>query len=137
MPGTDSQRAADLLTRDFAAQSGDLDTIVFHVSRGTIDSPRVRATVETLLARIRTAPHVVAATSPYSGRGSIQIASNRMTAFATINYDRRANLLPAGVGKPVLRMVNAIHVPGLSIAAGGQVIEATGASASVRPQRWA
>ena len=124
LPGTQSQRAADLLTHDFKAQSGDLDTIVFHVSRGTIDDPRVRATVEALLARVRTQPHVIAATSPYSGRGSIQISSNRMTAFATISYGRRANLLPAGVGKPVLHMVNAIHVPGMSIAAGGQVIEA-------------
>jgi RND superfamily putative drug exporter len=124
LPGTQSQRAADLLTHDFKAQSGDLDTIVFHVSRGTIDSPRVRATVEALLARVRTQPHVIAATSPYSGRGSLQISSNRMTAFATISYDRRANLLPAAVGKPVLHMVNAIHVRGMSIAAGGQVIEA-------------
>ena len=43
LPGTESQRASDLLTREFKAQSGDVDTIVFHVSRGTIDSPAVRS----------------------------------------------------------------------------------------------
>ena len=40
LPGTESQRASDLLTKEFGAQSGDADTIVFHVSHGTVDSPR-------------------------------------------------------------------------------------------------
>src|SRR6516164_8335027 len=38
LPGTESQHASDLLTREFSRQSGDIDTIVFHVTRGTIDS---------------------------------------------------------------------------------------------------
>ena len=45
LPGTQSQRASDLLKQEFKAQSGDVDTIVFHVSQGTVDSPRVRATI--------------------------------------------------------------------------------------------
>ena len=36
LPGTESQRAFDLLGREFKAESGDEDTIVFHVARGTI-----------------------------------------------------------------------------------------------------
>ena len=46
LPGTESQRALDLLKREFKAQSGDVDAIVFHVSRGTIDSPAVRAAID-------------------------------------------------------------------------------------------
>ena len=34
LPGTESQRASDLLTKEFGAQSGDVDTIVVHVSHG-------------------------------------------------------------------------------------------------------
>jgi len=123
LPGTESQRASDLLRREFRAQSGDVDTIVFRVSRGTVDSPTVRAAMIPLLARVRAEPHVAALLSPYSTRGSVEISPNRMTAFATINYDKRANLLANDTGKPVLDQVNAVHVPGLSLAAGGQVIE--------------
>ena len=47
-----------------------------------------------------------------------------MTAFATVNYDKRVNLLPTNTGKPVLDAIKAIHVPGLQVAAGGPVIEA-------------
>jgi RND superfamily putative drug exporter len=34
--GTESQRAQDLLTRSFPAQSGDIDQVVFHARQGRI-----------------------------------------------------------------------------------------------------
>ena len=93
LPGTESQRALDLLKRDFKAQSGDADAVVFHVSRGTIDSPAVRAAITPLLARVGALPHVAGVVSPYSSRGAVQVSPNRMTAFATVNYDQPANVL--------------------------------------------
>jgi putative drug exporter of the RND superfamily len=123
LPGTESQQAWDLLTREFRAQSGDADTIVFHVSRGTIASPAVRGAITPLLARVSTFPHVAGVISPYTARGAVQVSPNRMTAFATINYDKTANLLPNSAGKALLEQVDAVRVPGLRVAAGGQVIE--------------
>jgi len=46
-----------------------------------------------------------------------------MTAFATVNYDQAANVLGNATGKPLLAQVGAVHVPGLQVAAGGQVVE--------------
>src|SRR6202035_3807535 len=48
---------------------------------------------------------------------------DQRTAFATIIYSKRANLLPDSTGKPVLAALDRIKVPGLQLAAGGQVIE--------------
>ncbi len=123
LPGTESQRAFDVLGREFRAQSGDVDTIVFHVSEGTIDSPGVRGAMARLLTQVNTLPHVAGIISPYSARGAVQVSRDRKTAFATLNYDKRANLLPNATGTPVLSAVSAVHVPGLHVAAGGQVIE--------------
>jgi RND superfamily putative drug exporter len=123
LPGTEAQRAVDLLTREFKAQSGDVDTIVFHTSQGTVDSPPVLGAITPLLARVSTMPHVVSVISPYGSRGALQVSQDRRTAFATIYYDKRANLLPNATGQPVLAAVNAVRVPGLQVAAGGQVIE--------------
>ncbi len=123
LPGTESQRAVDLLKREFKAQSGDADAIVFHVSRGTIDSPAVRAALTPLLSRVSALPHVAGVVSPYSPRGAVQVSANRMTAFATVNYDQPANVLANATGKPLLSQVAAVHVPGLQVAAGGQVVE--------------
>ncbi len=123
LPGTEAQRATDLLTHEFKSQSGDVDTIVFHTSLGTVESPAVRSAIEPLLARVSGMPHVVTVISPYTPRGAIQISRDRRTAFATVDYDKRANLIPNSAGKPVLAAVDAVHVPGLQLAAGGQVIE--------------
>jgi putative drug exporter of the RND superfamily len=122
LPGTQSQRALDLLKREFKTQSGDADTIVFHVSQGTIDSPAVRAEMEPLIARAASFPHVAGVISPYSTRGAVQVSPDRMTAFATVNYDKPANQLPDDTGKALINEVDAVHVPGLQVAAGGQVV---------------
>ena len=123
IPGTESQRARELLKREFPAQSGDVDTIVFHVAHGTVDSPEVRAAILPLLARVQKLPHVAGIVGPYSSTGAVQVSANRMTAFATVNYDKQANLLSNDTGKPLLADVKAIHVAGLQVAAGGEVVQ--------------
>ena len=123
LPGTQSQQAVDLLSRDFTSQSGDADAIVFHVTTGTIDSPGVRLAMAQLLIRVRALPHVAVVVSPYSSPGAAQISPNRMTAFAAITYDKAATLLPADVAVPLLNEINAVHVPSLQISAGGQLVE--------------
>jgi RND superfamily putative drug exporter len=122
LPGTEAQRALDLLKAEFPAQSGDVDTIVFH-SSSTVDSPAVRAAVSKLLAEVARDPHVVSVISPYSPRGAFEISRDGATAFATVNYDKPANQVPNAAGKPVLDQIAAVQVPGLKLTAGGQVIE--------------
>ncbi len=124
LPGTQTQQAHDLLAKEFPARSGDVDQIVFHTSQGTIDSPEVRAAIEPILAKVSALPHVDSVVSPYTPTGAVQVSPDRQTAFATINYNEAANQMGSGTGKPVLALVNAVHVPGLTVAAGGQVIEA-------------
>ena len=123
LPGTESQRASDLLKREFTAQSGDADTVVFHVSRGTVDAPAVRGAIVPLLKRIAGIAHVAGVLSPYSASGSMQVSRDRKTAFATVDFDKQANRLPSDAGTPLLNEVKAVHAPGLELAAGGQVIE--------------
>ncbi|HEY5318904.1 MAG TPA: MMPL family transporter, partial [Solirubrobacteraceae bacterium] len=123
LPGTQSQHALDLLQHNFKTQAGDVDTVVAHVSSGTIDAPAVHSAITRVLAQVVKDPHVVSVLSPYSQAGAVEVSKNRMTAFATVNYDERANNLPNATGKPVLNQIQAVHVPGLQLAAGGQVIE--------------
>ncbi len=124
LPGTETQRAHDLLAQEFPSQSGDTDQIVFHTSGGTIDSPAVRAAITPLLIKVSALPHVTGVVSPYSPRGAVQVSRDGMTAFATVNYDRPANQLASDTGTSLLDLVKAVHVPGLEVAAGGQVVEA-------------
>jgi len=123
LPGTESQRALDLLKRDFKAQAGDVDTIVFHTTQGTIESPAVKNAMTQVFAQVKQDPHVVTVLSPYSPQGAVEVSKDRTTAFATVNYAKPANNLPNATGKPVLSQIRAVRLPGLTVAAGGQVIE--------------
>ncbi len=123
LPGTEAQRVVDLLGSQFKAQSGDVDTIVFHTANGSVDDPAVRSAVTPVLDSVAKMPHVAGVVSPYTSAGAVEVSKDGKTAFATINYDKRANLLPNKTGQPVLDAINAVKVPGLTLAAGGQVIE--------------
>ena len=109
LPGTESQHALDLLKSQFPAQSGDVDTIVFHTANGTVDDPAVQSAIEGVLAKVQNDPHVVSVLSPYSTDGSVEISRDRRTAFATINYDKPANQVPNAAGKPVLDQIAAVE----------------------------
>ena len=108
LPGTESQRARDLLAQQFPSLSGDIDTIVYRVSAGTVEDPRVRTAITELLTKVEADPDVVGTVSPYSRRGSVQLSRDRQTAFAVVNYNKPANLLPTAVAKPVLAQVEKI-----------------------------
>ncbi|HEX3978707.1 MAG TPA: MMPL family transporter [Solirubrobacteraceae bacterium] len=123
LPGTEAQHVVDLLGSQFKAQSGDVDTIVFHNANGSVDDPAVRNAVTPVLERVAKMPHVAGVVSPYSSAGAVEVSKDRKTAFATVNYDKRANLLPDKTGQPLLDAINHVKVSGLTLAAGGQVIE--------------
>jgi RND superfamily putative drug exporter len=123
LPGTDAQRAADLLKRDFPAQAGDADQIVFATHGGTIREAAVRSRVAPMLATVARLPHVTGVVSPYSARGAQEISPGGKIAFATVTFDERANLLPASATERVINAAKGVASPQLQVALGGQAIE--------------
>jgi RND superfamily putative drug exporter len=123
LPGTDSQRASDLLSQRFPTQSGDLDTIVWHVASGTATDGPTQAVVAPMLARVSHLANVVGVVSPFGARGRAQVSADHRTAFANVLYDKRANLLPKNAGSQLLSAMGSAKAPGLSLAAGGQAVE--------------
>jgi RND superfamily putative drug exporter len=122
LPGTESQRAADLLKRDFPAQAGDSDQIVFAPRQGAVADAAVRARVAPMLARVARLPHVTGVSSPYAP-GVKTISANGKIAFATVTFDERANVLPASATERVIEAAKRAASPTLQVALGGQAIE--------------
>jgi putative drug exporter of the RND superfamily len=125
LPGTESQKAQDVLQRDFPAQAGDVDEIVFHVPEGRITDPAVRGRIAPVLARIARLSHVVAVTSPYRPGGSQAISRDRRIAYATVTFDEQAQDLPKAAIERVMSTAREAEAPGLQIEAGGLAIEQT------------
>jgi RND superfamily putative drug exporter len=126
LPNSDAQRASDLLQNSFPAQAGDRDSIVFKVSSGTVSDPAVRSHIEAMFAEVRKLPHVSQVISPYDGAAAGRsISANRTIAFATVVFDKKANLLDKGTVERVVNVARAADRAGLQVELGGQAIEIT------------
>src|SRR3981189_2309344 len=125
LKGTDSQRAVDLLKRNFPAQSGGSDQIVLHARSGSVTAPAVKARVAPVLAQIAQLPHVSGVVSPYSRAGAHDVSRDGQIAFATVNFDQRANVLPKAAVERVISVAHTARSPQLDVQLGGQAIEQT------------
>ena len=126
LPNSGAQRAADLLQRSFPAQAGDRDTIVYRVSSGTVLDQSVRSRMGATFAEVAKLPHVAGVISPYgTGTGAKTVSANGQIAFATVVFDKKANLLPKSAPEAVVRVARAAARPGLKVELGGQAIEMT------------
>jgi RND superfamily putative drug exporter len=89
LPGTESQRAYDLLAQHFPAAKGDSDQVVYHARSGTLKDPATRARIEASLKKVAAAPSVAAVESPFSPRG--QVTQDGRIGVATIAYAKSTN----------------------------------------------
>jgi len=123
LPGTESQRAADLLKRDFPAQAGDSDQIVFAAKQGKVSDPAVRARITPMLASVAKLPHVTGVVSPYAAAGARAVSADGHIAFATVNFDQRANELPKDAVKRVISVARGAGSSAVQVELGGQAIQ--------------
>jgi putative drug exporter of the RND superfamily len=122
LPGTGSQHAVDLLATRFPAQAGDADQIVFHARLGTLADPNDRAAIETMLVRVARLPHVTRVVSPYAA-GQHAMSRDGTIAFATVDFDQRANALPKAAIDKVIATAESARSSHLQVELGGQAIE--------------
>ena len=123
LPGTESAKALSLLSAALPKQSGDSDSIVWHVSSGTVNDPSVRTRVTALLQLVAKSRSVAAVRSPYAPAGVTQISRDGTTAYATVLFTKLANQLPKADVEHVISLTKATGRPGLEVAIGGQAIE--------------
>jgi RND superfamily putative drug exporter len=98
LPGTESTKALTLLQSQFASQSGDQDTIVWHTTQGSVRDPQIESSMTATLDKIAKLPEVAVVSSPYATQGALQISKDGATAYAQVNFTKQGNLLaPADV----------------------------------------
>jgi RND superfamily putative drug exporter len=121
-PGTESQRAFDLLSTRFPAQSGDTATLVFSVERGTLRDGGRPAAIRATMAQVARQPHVTAAADPLAGRGE-QVARDGRIAFATVQYDKPAIELKKAPAQALERASATAQRAGIAVDRRGQIVD--------------
>jgi RND superfamily putative drug exporter len=121
IPGTESQRAADLLTERFPEQSGSSARVVFASTDGTsLEGGAARQAMDDTIAALADASGVVAVASPFD---TGTISPEGLIAFVDVHYAVAAEEVPeadlAALGAAVAPAEDA----GIQVEFGGEVGE--------------
>ncbi|HEX9506265.1 MAG TPA: MMPL family transporter [Acidimicrobiia bacterium] len=122
LPGTESQRATDLLQARFPARAGDQGQIVFSHRAGVRD-PAVVAQVDQLFAAVAKVPGVTGVVSPYSANAGQQISRDGTAAYATVLFAKRAAKIDQSTIDRVKGLVNSTRTTSLAVELGGRMFQ--------------
>jgi RND superfamily putative drug exporter len=119
LPGTESQRAFDVLGKDFQ-RKGDTGDLVFKVKgTGDVRSPEVRQEIRPVFDELRKQPHVVSVTTPYQSEGARFISSDGKIAYAEILFDVQSNDVPIDLAKHMRAIAKDANSSHLQVELGG------------------
>ena len=121
---TQSQHAADILAKQFPAQSGDVVRVVFDSTApiaGAAGQARVAATV----AALRSSPGVGSIVGPFDPRAVDQLSRDGHIAYAVVRFDRGGDALPLRAVSDVVSRARAENGPGFTVDVGGPQVEET------------
>jgi RND superfamily putative drug exporter len=121
IPGTESQRAADLLDERFPEQGGSSARVVFAAPDGdALTDSENRQAIEATLAALADAPGVVGVASPFD-TGAVSPEGD--IAFADVGYGVSADEVPAEEFAALDAAVAPAEEAGIQVAFGGEVGE--------------
>jgi putative drug exporter of the RND superfamily len=89
LPGTESQRAYDLLADHFPAAKGDTDQIVYKARTGALTDTANRFRIEGSLKQVRAQKDVASVASPFGAGG--RLTKDGRIGVATLNYKESTN----------------------------------------------
>jgi RND superfamily putative drug exporter len=121
LPGTESQRAYDLLKEKFPEQSGDTAQVVFAVDQGRVVDASHKPAIEAVRKEIAKSPEVLAVGDPLA-RGA-PVSENGRITFATIQFKQGAGDVDVAEVKTMAE--NTLKLDGkdgVQVALGGDII---------------
>ncbi|WP_055542661.1 MMPL family transporter, partial [Streptomyces neyagawaensis] len=121
MPGTESQKAFDLLKERFPDASADGATarVVVRAPEGKVSDPAQKAKVEQLLADLAKAPLVKGVADPYQAGA---VSKDGTTAYATVLYEVAATELTDKAKDALTEATADARKSGLTVEAGGDAV---------------
>ncbi|MFG3154986.1 MMPL family transporter [Streptomyces sp. NPDC048219] len=123
MPGTEAQRAYDLLEDSFPELNADGATarVVFRAEDGRITDPAAKKAVQETVRELGGDPQVVRVTDPYTGRS---VSADGSTAYAQVSYEVPASELEESSRTALRDTVERADSGELSVEAGGNAVNA-------------
>ena len=121
LPGTDFQRATDLLADEFPPQQNGQSPIVFRAARGKLTDAAAKRAVEASLEQIARTNHVAGVISPFSPVGKRLMSADEKTAVAQVQFDLNGGQVTRELAAEVMAAAAPARTAGLQVEAGGVI----------------
>ena len=122
IPGTESQRAQDLLEDRFRAASGVTAQAVFTVKSSKLTDAEPRRAIEAALDKVGRLDHVTSVADPLADGGG-SLSEDGRTAFATVQYDIQPTELEKQDGEALEATARGAERGGVQVELRGQPID--------------
>ena len=122
LPGADSQRATDALSRSFPAQSNGSSPIVLHVKSGKLTDSKYASAVNEAATDVAKAPHVATVVNPLTSQGASALSKDQATGYLSVTTSVSPGALSVD---DVQTIIDAASKPaqaaGIEVQTGGQL----------------
>lgn len=81
LPGTNSQRATDTLSKSFPAQANGVSPIVLHAKSGKLTDSKYASAVNQAATDVAKAPDVASVVNPLTSQGASQLSKDASTGY--------------------------------------------------------
>jgi len=120
-PGTETQKALDLLKAHTPALAGVDSTLVFSVENGKISDPGPKAAIEGALAKVKTLKGVAQVADPFAEGGTI--SKDGRLAAVDVRYTTDPADIEKADGEALIDAANLADKNGVQVSARGPVID--------------
>ena len=121
LPGTDSQRAADTLSKSFPDQANGTSPIVLHAYHGKLTEAKYANAVNQAAADVAKAPHVASVVNPLTPEGASALSKDQTTGYLSVTLGVSPGELSKEEAQTIIDAANPAKQAGLQVETGGQL----------------
>ena len=119
LPGTDSQRATDIVDKSFPSQANGSNPVVFKARQGTVTDSQNEQQIEKALSRLRSDPGVASADDPFGAQAAGQVSQDQTIAFSNVIVRDGPGELSTEEAQEIIDRAASVQGKGLDVAVGG------------------
>jgi putative drug exporter of the RND superfamily len=122
LPGTDSQRATDTLSRSFPNQANGSSPIVLHVTSGKLTDSKYAGAVNEAAADVAKAPDVASVVSPLASQDSSALSKDQATGYLSVTTSVSPGALSVDRAQTIIdAAAKPARAAGIEVQTGGQL----------------
>jgi RND superfamily putative drug exporter len=122
LPGTNSQQAADALSKPFPDQANGSSPIVLHVSNGKLTDSKYSQAVNQAAADVAKAPDVASVVNPLTAQGASALSKDQRTGYVSVTLSVSPGAMSVGDAQTIIdAAAKPAQAAGIQVETGGQL----------------